>query len=177
MVSAGLRPLGFGQARRSYARGGRQNPVFFRASPIKASPIPSSFLTKEISCVLLAEPHHALAEGTRLLLGTLFDAVVMVADESSLLETAGRVRPGLLMVDLILAKKNVAGLISRLREISPGSKVIVVSVHDEPAVARAILESGADGFLVKCRIGCELIPAVEAVLRGERYISSRSRRD
>jgi DNA-binding NarL/FixJ family response regulator len=68
-------------------------------------------------------------------------------------------------------------LISRLREISPGSRVIVVSVHDEPAVAQTVIEAGADGFLVKCSLGSELIPAVEAVLRGERYISSRSRRD
>ncbi len=121
--------------------------------------------------------HHALAEGIRLLLGTLFDAVVMVADGCSLIETAERVRPTLLMVDLLLAKKNIAGLISRLREISPGSRVIVVSVHDEPPVAHAVIEAGADGFLVKCSLGSELIPAVEAVLRGERYISSRSRRD
>jgi DNA-binding NarL/FixJ family response regulator len=133
-------------------------------------------LAKEISCVLLAEPHHGLAEGTRMLLRTRFDAVVMVADESSLLETAERVRPMLLMVDLVFAKKEVARLISRLREASPGSKVIVVSVHDEPAVAQAVLEAGADGFLVKCLIGSELIPAVDAVLRGERYVSSRSRK-
>ncbi len=134
-------------------------------------------MTKEISCVLLAEPHHGLAEGTRLLLATLFDAVVIVGDESSLLETADRVKPGLLLVDLLLANKNVAGLMVRLREISPRSKVVVMSVHDEPSVARAVLASGADGFLVKCRIGSELIPAVEAVLRGERYGSSRSYSD
>jgi len=103
---------------------------------------------KEISCVLLAEPHHGLAEGTRVLLGTLFDTVVMVADESSLLETAERVRPALLMVDLNLAKKDVARFISRLKESSPGSKVIILSVHDEPTVAQAVLDAGADGFLV-----------------------------
>ena len=112
-----------------------------------------------------------------MLLATRFDAVVMVADACSLIETAERVRPALLMVDLLLAKKNIAGLVSRLREISPGSRVIVVSVHAEPAVAQAVIEGGADGFLVKCALGSELIPAVDAVLRGERYVSSRSRRD
>jgi DNA-binding NarL/FixJ family response regulator len=107
----------------------------------------------------------------------LFGAVVMVADESSLLETAERVRPALLMVDLTLAKKDVARLISRLKESSPGSKVVILSVHDEPAVAQAVLDAGADGFLVKCRIGSELMPAVDAVLRGERFVSSKSRRE
>jgi DNA-binding NarL/FixJ family response regulator len=114
---------------------------------------------------------------TRCCSHTRFDAVVMVADECSLIETAERVRPALLMVDLLLAKKNIAGLISRLREISSGSRVIVVSVHDEPAVAQTVIQAKADGFLVKCSLGSELIPAIEAVLRGERYVSSRSRRE
>ena len=88
-----------------------------------------------------------------MLLATVFDAVVMVADGCSLIETAERVKPALLMVDLLLAKKNIADLISRLREVSPGSRVIVVSVHDEPSVAQAVIEAGADGFLVKCHLG------------------------
>ena len=101
----------------------------------------------------------------------------MVADESSLLETAERVRPALLMADLNLARKDVARFISRLKESSPGSKVIILSVHDEPTVAQAVLDAGADGFLVKCRISSELVPAVDAVLRGEHFVSSKSRRE
>jgi len=126
-------------------------------------------LTKDISCALLAEPHHSLAEGTRILLATLFDTVVMVADEGSLIEAAERVRPGLVVVDLLLAKKNLAALTSRIHEASPESKVIVLSVHDEAAVVRAVIDAGADGFVVKRAIGTELIAAVTTVLRGERY--------
>jgi DNA-binding NarL/FixJ family response regulator len=129
-------------------------------------------LTKDISCALLAEPHHSLAEGTRILLATLFDTVVMVADEGSLIEAAERVRPGLVVVDLLLAKKNLAALTSRIHEASPESKVIVLSVHDEAAVVRAVIDAGADGFVVKRAIGTELIAAVTTVLRGERYAPS-----
>ena len=126
-------------------------------------------MTKEISCALLAEPHHGLSEGTRALLATIFDTVAMVADESSLFEIAGRVKPGLLIIDLALAKRKPAHLISRLRDVSPGVKVVVVSVHDERSVVRAVMDAGADAFVVKGCIGSELITAIEAVLRGERY--------
>jgi DNA-binding NarL/FixJ family response regulator len=127
----------------------------------------------EASCVLLAEPHHGIAESTRLLLATVFDAVVMVADEGSLAESADRVKPCLVIVDLVLAKRDVAGLIARLRECSPQSKVILLSVHDERAVAQAVIDAGADGFLTKSAIGSDLIPAIEAVRRGERFVSSK----
>jgi two-component system NarL family response regulator len=127
------------------------------------------------TCVLLAEPHHGLAEGTRVLLGTRFDAVVMVADESSLREIAERVKPILLVVDLGFLKKDLVRGISCIRERSPESKIIVATNHDEPAVARAVLDAGADGVLVKRRIGSELMSAIDAVLRGERYVCSKSR--
>ena len=128
----------------------------------------------EASCVLLAEPHHGIAESTRLLLATVFDAVVMVADESSLVESADRVKPCLVIVDLTLANRDVAGLVARLKGSSPRSKVIVLSIHDERAVARTVVDAGADGFLTKRSIGSDLIPAIEAVRRGERYIGTHS---
>lgn len=93
----------------------------------------------------------------------------MVADESSLIEIAERVKPGLLIIDLVLAKRKPAELISRLREASPGAKVLVISVHGERSVVRAAMDAGADAFVVKGCIGSELMTAIEAVLRGERY--------
>ena len=59
----------------------------------------------EVSCVLLADPHHGLSEGVRRLLATTFDAVVMVADEVSLFESAGR-----LQIDLAVVIQRVGTL-------------------------------------------------------------------
>jgi DNA-binding NarL/FixJ family response regulator len=106
------------------------------------------------------------------LLATKFQAVVMVADGLSLMESAERLRPGLAVVDIALAGGDVLGLIRRLRERCPGLKVILLSVHDEPTVAESVLDAGADSFLVKSALASQLLPAVEAVLRGERYVSS-----
>jgi DNA-binding NarL/FixJ family response regulator len=123
------------------------------------------------SCVLLAAPHHGLAEGIRSLLGTAFDTVVMVADERSLLETAERLVPQMAVVDLGIAKGDLCGLIRKLRAGCPGLKVILLSAHDERTVVQAAERAGVEGLVAKRRIATDLLPAVDAVLRGERFFT------
>jgi DNA-binding NarL/FixJ family response regulator len=122
---------------------------------------------KPPSCVLLADRHHGLTEGVRGLLETTFGTVVMVADEASMLESAGRLQPDVAIVDLSLAQGSGVGWLSAIRQRCPRLKVIVLSVHDEQAVRQAALEAGADAFVLKRAIATDLLPAVEH-LRGGR---------
>ena len=110
-----------------------------------------------------------------MLLATLFDTVVMVADERSLVETTWRLQPCLVLVDLGLARRDVAGLVERLRSRVPRLKVIVITVHDEPTVVRSVQRAGADGLLVKQTLGADLRHAVETVLSGKSYFCQRDR--
>lgn len=125
----------------------------------------------ETRCVLLADPHHGMSEGMRGLLATAFEAVVMVADEVSLFESAGRLDSHLAIVDLALSRGNVLEMMRRLRSRFPAMKVIAVSVHDQPSVSRSVLDAGADGFVTKRAIATDLLAAAEAVLAGQRYVS------
>jgi two-component system secretion response regulator SsrB len=118
---------------------------------------------KLLSCVLLADRHHGLTEGVRGLLETAFGTVVMVADEASLLEGAGRLQPDVAVVDLSLARDNGLGWLRELRQRCPDLKVIVLSVHDEKSVRRAAMEAGADAFVLKRAIATDLLAAVELV--------------
>ena len=93
----------------------------------------------------------------------------MVADEPSLMESAGRLRPALAVVDVTIAEGNVGGMMRRLRESCEGLKVIVVSAYSEPELAESLLDAGADGFVVKSAAAVQLLPAVDAVIRRERY--------
>ena len=118
---------------------------------------------KHLSCVLLADRHHGLAEGVRGLLETAFGSVVMVAEQTSLLEGAARLQPDVAVVDLSLAPGQGLGWLRALKERCPSLKVIVLSVHDEPNVRRAALEAGADEFVLKRAIVTDLLPAVDRV--------------
>jgi len=118
-----------------------------------------------LSCVLLADRHHGLAEGVRRLLETAFETVVMVADEASLLEGAVRLRPEVAVVDLSLGPENNLNWLRALRVHSAELGLIVLSVHDEDAVRRAAMEAGADAFVLKRAVATDLLPAVDAVRR------------
>ena len=121
---------------------------------------------RHLSCVLLADRHHGLAEGVRGLLETAFGSVVMVADETSLLDAAGRLHPDVAVVDLSLAQAGSLNWLRALGERSPGLKVIVLSVHDEPTVHQAALDAGADAFVLKRSIVTDLMPALDLVRGG-----------
>ncbi len=123
------------------------------------------------TCVLLADRHHGLRDGVRGLLETEFETVFMVADEASLLEGAGQLRPAVVVLDLSLACGDLRGLLVRLTERSPGSKTVILTVHDEATIARAAVAAGADAVVVKSRLATDLLPAVDALRAGTRYVS------
>ena len=116
-------------------------------------------------CVLLADRHHGLSDALRGLLETTFDAVVMVADETSLLTTATRLQPQTVVVDLSLARQSDLCWLRSLRQSCPEMTLIVLSVHEESTVRQAALEAGADGFVLKRAVATDLLPAIDAALK------------
>jgi DNA-binding NarL/FixJ family response regulator len=126
---------------------------------------------QKANCVLLADSHHGLTDGVRQLLTTAFRAVVMVADEVSLFESAARLHSDVAVLDLALPRGNALEFVRRFRNHFPATKMIVMSVHSETSVGRSVLEAGADGFIVKSSIATDLLAAADAVLLGNRYIS------
>lgn len=123
------------------------------------------------SCVLLADRHYRLLEGVRGLLETAFRTVFMVADEGSLIEGTVRLQPTVVVVDLSLAAGDAAGLLGRLRATAKHTKLLLLTVHDEPTMAQSALVIGADGVVLKRSIATDLLPAVEALLAGMPYVS------
>jgi DNA-binding NarL/FixJ family response regulator len=123
-------------------------------------------------CVLLADNHPNMLEAVRSLLEGRFATTVMVADETSLLEAARRIQPDLVVVDLSLSVSGGVNIVPRLLSRFPGLRVIVLSVHDERVALSQALGAGAAGFVLKRTAAVDLTAAVDAVLRGETYVSS-----
>jgi DNA-binding NarL/FixJ family response regulator len=126
---------------------------------------------ERIKCVVLADRHHGLSEGIRGLLESEFEAVVMVADETSLLESATRMQPSLVVADLALAQGESFGWLRRLLARRPESRVIVLSSHDAQSIMQAAFDAGASGFVLKREICTQLLEAVDVVLAGGRYLA------
>jgi DNA-binding NarL/FixJ family response regulator len=125
----------------------------------------------ETNCVLLAGRHHRLSEGIRGLLETVFEVVVMVADETSLFESARRLPAKLAVLDASLAGEGGFAMLRRLHENEPALKLIVISAHDQRSVGQSALAAGADAFVLQRTIATDLLAAVDAVRAGQSFVS------
>jgi len=121
--------------------------------------------------VLLADRHQNMLEGIRNMLETVFDVVVMVADEKSLIDSLEKVSPDLVVVDLSLPITEEVNVPRQIKKLSPEVKIIILSVHDEQIVVDDCLTAGATGFVLKRTAANDLIPAVREVLKGRTYVS------
>jgi DNA-binding NarL/FixJ family response regulator len=126
---------------------------------------------------LLADSHLGMLGGVHSLLDALFETVIMVADERSLMEAVRTFTPDLVVVDLSLPRDGEANVARRLMACRPDLRLIVLSIHDEPTVVGQMLSAGVAGFVLKRSAATDLIPAVEEVLRGQVYVSAAVQRD
>jgi DNA-binding NarL/FixJ family response regulator len=120
--------------------------------------------------VLLADSHLGMLGGVHSLLDALFETVLMVADERSLMEAVTTFKPDLVVVDLSLPCEGEVDIARRLIGRHPDLRLIVLSVHDEPTVAGHVLSAGVAGYVLKRSAATDLIPAVKEVLQGGTYL-------
>ena len=121
--------------------------------------------------IVIADSHPSMLEGARDLLNDMFDVMFMVANEQSLEEAIDGVHPDLVIVDLSIPISSGVNVARLLQKSSPALRFIILSVHDEQTVIDECLAAGARGFVLKRTAAIDLIPAVEAVLRGDIFVS------
>ena len=126
--------------------------------------------------VVLADGHLNLLGGVHSLLEALFESVLMVADERSMMEALAKFAPSLVVVDLSLSDSGEANIALRLHQSHPDVPLIVLSIHDEPNVVTQLQNSGAAGFVLKRTVATDLVPAVHQVLCGGADVSPTAQR-
>lgn len=124
--------------------------------------------------VVLADSHPNMLEGMRRMLETEAKSVLMVADEASLIQAVDRMTPDLVVTDLSFPVSGAANVVQLIKKHHPESKIIVVSVHEEPTVIDEVINAGAEGFVLKRRAVVDLIPAIREVCQGRRYVPLRA---
>lgn len=124
--------------------------------------------------VLLADRHHGLCEGIRGLLETTFTRVFLVTDKASLMEGAIRLQPTLIILDLYYSEGRLPSLIGELRRHAPTTKLLLLSVHDEPAIIESARAAGVDGLIVKRAIANDLMTAIDEILLGRSFFPAQA---
>lgn len=133
----------------------------------------------EVIRVLLADDHTLVRAGVRRILEAQpgFKVVGEVADGAAALAALGQQTVDVLILDLSMPGVDGFEVLRRKREVSPDTKVVVLSMHaDAEYVARAVRE-GADGYLLKDSAVQDLVAAVQAVRAGRAYHSPQVQRE
>lgn len=123
--------------------------------------------------ILVAEDHALLAEAFRKLLEPEFEVVGVVSDGSSLVGEAMRLRPDLITLDLSMPLLNVMEAVRQLTETTPHTKLLIVTMNEDPEIAARALNGWADGYVLKKSASSELVHAVREVLKGRQYLTPR----
>ena len=125
--------------------------------------------------ILLVDDHTYIRRGIRSLLEATADMEV-VATASNGIEGIAKARlyqPDVAIMDISMPFMDGLEAIRQIRGLCPQTRVLTLSIYDNPAYIEGALQAGVRGYILKDAIGDELLEAIRILHRGERYFSPR----
>ncbi len=122
--------------------------------------------------VLLADDHTLVLEGFRRIVEQRCEVVGAVEDGRALLESALRLRPDLILLDISMPLLNGIDAARQLKKTLPDAKLVFVTMHADPAYVTEAFKAGASAYLLKRSAARELDQAIDSVRRGQYFVTS-----
>jgi DNA-binding NarL/FixJ family response regulator len=121
---------------------------------------------------MIVDDHTLIRETWSFLLGKNenFDVVAECGDGERAIELARDKRPDVVLLDINMAPMSGFDVLKMIRKYSPGSKIIGVSMHSQPAYAKKMLRLGAKGYVTKNSPRQEMLEAISEVSKNHIYI-------
>ena len=122
--------------------------------------------------VLIADDHAILRAGLAMLVGAQPDLAVVgeAGDGIEALEKIRKVTPDVVILDLTMPRMSGFDALREIVRDCPGTKVLVLTMHDDPAYGRSLLAAGALGYVTKKAADRELLLAIRTVREGRRFV-------
>jgi two-component system, NarL family, response regulator NreC len=133
-------------------------------------------MSDERITIVLADDHAVVRSGLRLLLERTGD--LEVVSEAGDAETAVRTvlghKPAVLVLDLNMpGQLSSLEAIPRVAEVSPHTRIVVLTMQEDPEFARRALRAGASGYVLKEAADDELVEAIRQAATGGTYLNPR----
>ena len=122
--------------------------------------------------ILLADDHSVVRMGLAALISTEpgFTVVGQASDGCEAVAQYRALRPDVVLMDLLMPNKTGARAAAEIRAEFPLARILILSTSDGDDDVYRALQSGALGYILKSSPGEQLIPAIRAVMRGEKWI-------
>jgi DNA-binding NarL/FixJ family response regulator len=126
-----------------------------------------------MTTIVLADDHHIVRQGLRALLEAEpgFSIIGEAADGLGAVEIVERAQPDVLVVDLVMPGLSGLEVIRQVRQRSPRTRVVVLSMHADESYVLEALRNGATAYVLKRCTATELVRAVREAADGRRYLS------
>ena len=125
--------------------------------------------------IMIVDDHAILRAGLKMLLNAQADMEVVAeaSDGEKAVQAARETNPDVALLDLTMPKVGGMKALQEMARICRETRVLVLTMHDDPAYLRSALAAGASGYLLKRAVDAELIAAVRAVYRGGIFVDPR----
>jgi two-component system response regulator NreC len=122
--------------------------------------------------VVLVDDHAVVRSGIRLLLDRQEDIEVVgeAGNAKDALFRARALKPDVILLDVVMPGESGIDVLPRLLEESPETKVLVLSMQDDPSYVREAFAAGAQGYVLKEAADEEVVSAVREIAKGGRYV-------
>jgi len=121
--------------------------------------------------VVLADDHPDVLEEARALLEPEFHVVSSAAEGNALLRAVVEWKPDIVVTDVQMPGRSGIEVGREIVQRGLCGAVVVLSLYSDPQLIQSALDGGIRGYVLKHDAGEELVPALRAVLAGERYLS------
>lgn len=125
--------------------------------------------------VMIADDHAILRAGLRMLVDAQADMEVVAEapDGEKAVQTARETAPDVVLLDLTMPRVGGMKALQQMAQVCGQCRVVILTMHDDPAYLRSALAAGAAGYLLKRAVDAELIAAIRAVHSGGIFVDPR----
>jgi DNA-binding NarL/FixJ family response regulator len=121
--------------------------------------------------ILLADDSPSMLQAARRILEPEFEVVGTVVDGQAVLEAAESLKPDVLILDISMGLMNGLEAARFLTRIGSTAKIVFLTVHKDPEFVEEAFSAGAVGYVIKPRLGTDLVVAVREALIGHTFVS------
>jgi two-component system response regulator NreC len=122
--------------------------------------------------LIVADDHSILRSGLRMLINAEADMEVVgeASDGSEVDAVVRKTNPDVLLLDITMPVSGGIKALEQVRRSHPQVRVLILTMHEDPAYLRSVLAAGASGYVLKRAVDADLLFAIRAVHRGGTFV-------
>jgi DNA-binding NarL/FixJ family response regulator len=135
-------------------------------------------MTKKVR-IIIADDHLLIAEtwATLINLDPEFEVIKVYDNTKTMIDEITEIRPDVAILDININPFSGIEATTMIKKLAPGTKIIGVSMHNQPSFAKKMIRNGAMGYVTKNSSKLEMYDAIRSVMKGEKFICAEIQRN